>query len=59
MDGIEFIGIAIGMSSVFAASFGVVYHKMIKMSGDISELKTKVGFVYDNLNVALDFKKDK
>jgi hypothetical protein len=59
MDGMEFIGIAIGMSSVFAASFGAVYYKMIKMSGDISELKTKVSFVYDNLTVALDFKKDK
>ena len=53
MDGLELVSIL----GVFAASFGTVYLKMLKMSGDISELRTKMTFVYDNLNVALDFKK--
>lgn len=46
-----------GVVSVFAASFGAVYHKMIGMQKDITKLSTKMDFVYNNLNVALEFKK--
>jgi hypothetical protein len=57
-----------GVVGVFAASFGAVYHKMIgmqkdinnKMTGmqkDITKLSTKMNLVYNNLNVALEFKK--
>lgn len=47
----------VSILGVFATSFGVVYLKMVKLAGDISALRTKMDFVYDNLNVALDFKK--
>ena len=55
MNGLELVSIL----GVFATSFGVVYLKMVKMSGDISELRTKMNFVYDNLSIALDFKNNK
>jgi len=44
---------------IFAASFGAVYHKMMGMQKDISVLRTKMDFVYDNLSVALNFKENK
>ena len=59
MDVLELMGVLGIFAGVFAASFGTVYLKMVKMSGDISELRTKMNFVYDNLSVALDFKNNK
>ena len=59
IDSLQLVGIVLTITGVYAASFGAVYHKMINMQKDISELSTKMGFVYDNLSIALDFKNNR
>ena len=52
MNGIELVGIV----AVFTASFGAVYLRLGRVQADVARLNTKVKFIYDNLNVALNFK---
>ena len=51
------IGVLAMFAGIFSAGFSLIYAKMLKMTGSISELDTKMDFVYNNLNVALEFKR--
>jgi len=55
IDGVT-ISVLVMFAGIFSAGFSLIYTKMLRMTGSISELNTKMDFVYNNLNVALEFK---
>lgn len=57
MDGLTLVSIIGVFVGIFTTGFSAVYIKMIDMQKNVTELSTKMDFVYNNLNIALEFKR--